>query len=151
MGERREGGETGRLDLGQLVRTFDRVDGFVLVMGLPKGPAGFISEKLIAPKKPIAVLAKDYPAARHHAESALALFEPQDDLGTYEHARRVLAEAYALSGDHRAAGRIHWETLEIVERAYGIRTVSVDHPVTGGRVLLPVGLGDETRGEGART
>jgi hypothetical protein len=59
-GEPNDNGEpSGRLELGQLVRTFDRVDGFVLVMGTPKGPAGFISEKLIAPKKPIAVLAKE--------------------------------------------------------------------------------------------
>lgn len=50
---------TGRLELGQIVRTYDRVDAFVLVMAEPKGPAGFISEKLIDAKKPIALLAKE--------------------------------------------------------------------------------------------
>jgi hypothetical protein len=49
----------GRLEIGTLVRTYEVIDGFVLVMAAPKGPAGFISEKLIDEKKPIALLAKE--------------------------------------------------------------------------------------------
>lgn len=60
---RAEAGENaeaiGRLEIGALVRTYESIDGFVLVMAEPKGPAGFISEKLIGAKKPIALLAKE--------------------------------------------------------------------------------------------
>lgn len=59
-GEPGESGEpSGRLELGTLVRIYERVDQFALVMAQPKGPAGFISEKLIGAKKPIALLAKE--------------------------------------------------------------------------------------------
>lgn len=55
-----ENGEpSGRLELGELVQIYERVDHFALVMAQPKGPAGFISEKLIGAKKPIALLAKE--------------------------------------------------------------------------------------------
>jgi hypothetical protein len=54
---------TAKLELGQLVKTFDHVGPWVLVMAVPEGPAGFISDRLLGSRKPIALLAKeiDFP------------------------------------------------------------------------------------------
>jgi hypothetical protein len=54
-----EGALTGKLDLGQRVKTFDRAGEWVLVVVEPYGPAGFISDRLLGQRKPIAVLAKE--------------------------------------------------------------------------------------------
>jgi zinc ribbon protein len=50
---------TAKLELGQLVRVFHRTGDWSLVMALPNGPAGFISDRLLAARKPIAILAKE--------------------------------------------------------------------------------------------
>lgn len=45
---------------GSLVRVYDDVDDWVLVMVPPRGPAGFVKRDLLDDKKPLSVLARDF-------------------------------------------------------------------------------------------
>ena len=59
-----------KLELGEEVKVFEHVGEWALVMAMPEGPAGFISERLLGKKKPIALLAR---------ELAFSACEPADD------------------------------------------------------------------------
>ena len=125
------------------------------------------------------VVAQIWPASDDHEPRYLLLDEPVSNLDPL-HQQRVLSWARRLADrgfgivitlhdlNHAASvanhvvlladGRILASgapsdvlTPDIVERAYGIRMVTVDHPLTGARVLLPAGFGDEARAAGART
>jgi hypothetical protein len=49
----------GRLPIGTEVRRYDDIDGYVLVVAQPKGPAGFVEADTLGKRKPIAVLARE--------------------------------------------------------------------------------------------
>jgi hypothetical protein len=52
-------GIAGRVQIGALVKVYDELGEFSLVASLPEGPAGFLSNKLLGPRKPLALLARD--------------------------------------------------------------------------------------------
>jgi hypothetical protein len=54
-----DGQMVAKLELGQRVKKFDAAGDWVLVMAEPSGPAGFISERLLGARKPIALLARE--------------------------------------------------------------------------------------------
>lgn len=56
---REDGPIAARLALGTRVREVDRSGDWVLVMVMPDGPAGFLSARLLAATKPIALLARE--------------------------------------------------------------------------------------------
>lgn len=51
----------GRLEIGSLVKVYDEVHGFALVHEAPDGAAGFISRRLLADRRPVALLAREQP------------------------------------------------------------------------------------------
>lgn len=54
----------GRLEMGALVKVYEELDGWALVSKQPKGPAGFISRKLLGDRRPVAQLAREQPFER---------------------------------------------------------------------------------------
>ncbi|MCK6552593.1 SH3 domain-containing protein, partial [Myxococcota bacterium] len=65
----------GTLELGELVKVYDRVGEWALVLVLPDGPSGFLSARLVAERKPIAALAKE----RAFADCATRRDRSRDD------------------------------------------------------------------------